>query len=128
MNKLDAFLVGGIVAAMIAMHPADAVELDKVVHASVSGAVAVVAAEVLADTDHPILYPFMVSFAAGVLKEVYDSRKGGTGFDKNDLAADAIGAGVGAVVGNQVYLFAVHRGIGVGVRGAFATGKAEGEK
>jgi len=33
----------------------------------------------------------------GLLKEVYDSRKGGTGFSKADLVADGVGSVLGTI-------------------------------
>jgi len=38
------------------------------------------------------------ALAVGVAKELYDSRKGSTGFDARDLAADAAGVGIGLAV------------------------------
>lgn len=116
------------IAALLVINTAFAVEPDKAAHASGSAAISLSVAPLFADSDHPILYPFAVSFAAGVAKELYDSREDGTGFDKHDLAADALGAGIGAVVGNHIYMFAVNKGIGVGIKGKFVTSKQEGEK
>jgi len=38
------------------------------------------------------------ALAVGVAKELYDSRKCGTGFDTRDLVADAAGVGVGLAI------------------------------
>lgn len=45
---------------------------------------------------------FGASMTVGVLKEVYDSRSGGSGFSKDDLAADFLGAVSGTVLGGLV--------------------------
>lgn len=108
-------------ALCLSAHTAGAleVELDKVVHATGSGVVAETAAVMLGDSRHPIIYPFALSFGLGVAKEVYDSRKGGSGFDRSDLAADFIGAASGALLGRGVYLYATRNGGGVGVHTKF---------
>lgn len=127
--KLEPLLWGCIVAAglMISCSNSHAVETDKAAHAAGSAAISLAAAPLLADSEHPILYPFAVSFSVGVLKEIYDSRPGGTGFSNEDLAADALGAAVGAVTGNTVYMFAIDHGIGFGMKGKFITSKEDGE-
>ena len=43
---------------------------------------------------------FGVAMIPGVLKEVLDAQKGGTGFSGKDLVADAIGAALGVATGH----------------------------
>ena len=42
---------------------------------------------------------FMVAMIPGLLKEITDAQKGGSGFSGKDLAADALGAAVGVYAG-----------------------------
>lgn len=44
-----------------------------------------------------------LAMAPGVAKELYDARKGGTGFSLADLAADGIGAYLGVKVGGLIF-------------------------
>lgn len=108
-------------ALCLSAHTAGAleVELDKVAHATGSGVVAETAAVMLGDSRHPIIYPFAISFGLGIAKEVYDSRKGGSGFDRRDLAADFIGAFLGTAVGHGLYAYTTRGGAGVGIHGTF---------
>ena len=46
-----------------------------------------------------------VAMSAGVGKELYDSRSGGSGFDMEDLGADALGATFGSLPVFVIYEF-----------------------
>lgn len=48
----------------------------------------------------------MTAMSVGVAKEIYDSRKGGSGFDTADIKADLIGAASGAIIGRGVFVYA----------------------
>lgn len=75
------------------------VEPDKIQHAAGSAAIVVVTSPFFANSDHPVLYPFLTAMAIGVAKEIYDTKKKNpTGFNMQDLAADAVGAGVACFV------------------------------
>ena len=101
----------------------------KQFHIAASAIVAAAMVPVFADSDHPVLYPFLVSFTGGVIKEIYDTRKKNpTGFNENDLVIDAFGAGAGAELGNHFYPKLFPHGLGVGYSGTFSTSKPEGEK
>lgn len=65
---------------------------DKVEHAAVSG---VLGASAMGLTPHPFLAAGL-SLSVGLAKEGLDALPGGSGFDLRDLAADAVGALVGA--------------------------------
>jgi putative lipoprotein len=45
---------------------------------------------------------FAASLAVGLAKELHDSRRGGSGFSGKDLAADALGAYMGAKLGGVI--------------------------
>jgi hypothetical protein len=67
-----------------------AVETDNVEHASVSAAIGAIFIVAFQKTDHPMLYAAGATLAIGLAKECYDARSGGSGFSKQDLAADAV--------------------------------------
>jgi uncharacterized protein YfiM (DUF2279 family) len=71
---------------------------DKAEHAGAAAVIASGATVILKDTEHPVLYGFGIAMVAGLAKEAYDSRSGGTGWSWSDLAADAAGAALGAGV------------------------------
>lgn len=77
---------------------AQAVEQDKVKHAAVSAVFGAIAG---ASMDSKAA-AFGIAMVPGLLKEIHDSRKDGSGFSGRDLAADAIGAALGVYVGNCV--------------------------
>lgn len=78
---------------------AQAAEPDKTLHATGSAAIAYVASDYYKLSDHPVIYPFALSMGVGLVKELTDAR-----IDHNDLSADAIGALIGTVAGNQKYV------------------------
>lgn len=67
---------------------------DKKLHIAGSGLISAVVYAATKDADKAILIPLGI----GVAKELYDSRKGGTGFSVQDLAADILGIGVVNVI------------------------------
>jgi putative lipoprotein len=70
---------------------AEAAERDKILHFAGSAAISAITYAITDDAKIAIA----VGLGAGLAKELYDSRKGGTGFDKRDLAADALGVATG---------------------------------
>lgn len=81
-----------LVVGLVSARPACAVEPDKVMHAGASFALGFVAGN-----QWPYDKPkaFLWAMVPGLAKEVFDSRKGGSGFSRADLAADALGAAAG---------------------------------
>lgn len=76
---------------------ANAVEQDKIQHATVSAAIATVSVVYFKDTEHPIAYSIAATMAVGVAKEVYDAAHPAKHTASSaDLVADFIGAAVGA--------------------------------
>ncbi|HHS81932.1 MAG TPA: hypothetical protein ENJ68_00295 [Devosia sp.] len=71
---------------------------DKVMHVSATGIISFVAT-CLADKDTALAAGAGTGMGAGLAKEVYDSRPGGTGFSGEDLLADAAGTGLGTALG-----------------------------
>lgn len=69
---------------------------DKKTHFAVSLAFGFVGGR--AYPDEP-LKGFAVGIAPGVIKEILDSRPGGSGFSMKDLAWDALGAALGSQFG-----------------------------
>ena len=69
---------------------------DKKMHFGVSAVLGFAAVNQWPD-DKP--KAFMVAMIPGLLKEVSDAQKGGTGFSGKDLVANALGAAVGVYAG-----------------------------
>ncbi len=78
---------------------------DKTKHFAVSAALGAGSYALTEETEHPFLYAVGLAMVPGVAKEVYDARSGGTGFSHKDLAADLLGAVVGASIGNAIVSF-----------------------
>lgn len=72
---------------------------DKYKHAAVSAGLGMVARSQIADPWRA----WAIAMAPGVAKEVYDARKGGTGFSFADLVADGVGAYVGVQLGGLIF-------------------------
>lgn len=72
------------------------ISVDKVLHFAVCFMIAAVEAMIMRASDVSVAWCSLAGFAAamliGVGKEVYDYYVRKTGFDKNDLLADASGA------------------------------------
>lgn len=93
-----ALLIAATCGAMLWTAPpshAQAIQPDKVKHFAVSAALGSVARMQI---DNPRT-AWLVAMAPGVAKELWDARKGGSGFSVPDLAADALGAWVGVKLG-----------------------------
>ncbi len=71
---------------------------DKAMHVSATGIISFVAT-CLADKDVALAAGAGTGMGAGLAKEAYDSRPGGTGFSGGDLLADAAGTGIGTALG-----------------------------
>lgn len=67
---------------------------DKPKHIAAS-AISAVVTEALFDKHLAPLERFGVAMIPGVAKELFDMRKGGSGFSGKDLVVDAIGVGLG---------------------------------
>lgn len=70
-------------------------QVDLIAHV-LAGYVAVSVAGQPPAKVHP-LTAFTIGVAAGVAKEVWDSRRGGSGFDPRDLLATVAGSGMAVV-------------------------------
>jgi len=79
---------------------AQAVENDKLLHATGSAAIAYGVSDTFKETEHPLIYPFALTMSLGLLKELAVDME----VDRNDLSADAIGAFIGVVAANQQYI------------------------
>jgi uncharacterized protein YfiM (DUF2279 family) len=70
-------------------------DLDKVQHFVGGEIISISAYEVCKYYDipkkHSIIISISTAFTIGLLKELYDSRKGGTGFNVYDLGATTLG-------------------------------------
>jgi putative lipoprotein len=82
------------------------IEKDKVMHfvagAVVGSASYVVAYDITHDKTKALIASTVMSILAGVGKELIDSRKGGTGFNNQDIIATGLG---GLTIGVTVNLF-----------------------
>lgn len=67
---------------------------DKPKHIAASAISAVVVESLFTETLNPA-QRFGLAMVPGIGKELFDMRKGGSGFSVKDLAADAIGVGFG---------------------------------
>ena len=67
---------------------------DKPKHIAASAISAVVVESLFAQTLHPA-QRFGLAMVPGVIKELADMRRGGSGFSGKDLVADALGVGLG---------------------------------
>lgn len=92
---------------------ASAVEKDKKQHFIAGAVISAGATYFTYETEHPIIYATLVGTGAGLAKEIYDSRSGGTGFDGRDLAATAIGAYTGALIGYGVGFYVTDKSAGI---------------
>ena len=77
--------------------PAEAIEQDKVLHLTGSAAISYGVNDTFKETVHPVIYPFALTMSLGLLKEMAVDME----VDRNDLAADAVGAFIGTVAANQ---------------------------
>jgi putative lipoprotein len=90
---MRALLLATLIALLLVLsEKAMAGDRDKLLHFAGTAAISAVTYAITDDAK----IAFAVGFGVGLAKELYDSRKGGTGFDKRDLAADALGAFVGS--------------------------------
>ena len=91
------FIAVGCAGVLLTAPPSQAepLQLDKIAHASVSATLGSTARLLVDDP----WKAWAIAMAPGVVKELYDARRGGTGFGVGDLAADALGAFIGVKVG-----------------------------
>jgi len=71
---------------------------DKTIHFSVTGIISAMAT-CLADEKGAVLAGIATGMGAGLAKEAYDTMPNGSGFDGEDLIADAFGTGAGTLIG-----------------------------
>ena len=67
---------------------------DKPKHIAASAISAVIVESLFAETLSPA-QRFGLAMVPGIAKEIFDMRRGGSGFSGKDLAADALGVGLG---------------------------------
>ena len=76
-------------------------EEDKQLHMQVTAAISLVSSNVAYEMGYTETESFWIGFivamSVGAGKELYDSKDGGSGFDLEDIGADAIGSSVGAI-------------------------------
>lgn len=81
------------------------IESDKVAHAAGSYAVAITAEPFLEATEHPVLNAFAVGMLPGIVKYIDDRGHDFDAREKNqDMAANILGAALGAVIGHEIQL------------------------
>ena len=97
----------------------DMSEKDKQKHFGAETAIVSVSSLILKDSEHPILYPILVGTIIGYTKELYDSRKGGSGFSDKDLEADSLGIAAGSLVGSGFNVILTDKFVGFGFRKEF---------
>ena len=91
---------------------AHAVEQDKVQHATVSAVIAMASVVYFKDTEHPIAYSIATTTAVGAAKEVYDAAHPTKHTASSaDLAADFIGAAVGALLADGLLIKPDSKGV-----------------
>jgi putative lipoprotein len=90
MVKLRAVLLALTLMATSAT-AVDLRERDKLLHFAGSAALSTLTYIITDDAKTAIA----VGLGVGLAKELYDSRKGGTGFSKDDLVADTLGVAAG---------------------------------
>lgn len=82
------------------------IQHDKVLHFGTGAVIGSTAYFIAYDITKSKNKAFMASIGssllAGLAKELYDSRKGGTGFDNNDLLATGLG---GLTIGITINIF-----------------------
>ncbi len=71
---------------------------DKALHFSATGAISALAA-CIADKEIALAAGAGAGLGAGLAKEIYDNAPGGTGFSTQDMFANALGTGVGTLLG-----------------------------
>jgi putative lipoprotein len=100
MKKIIATLLFSAIAT------AQGIQKDKVMHfvagAVVGSASYVVAYDITHDKTKALIASTVMSILAGVGKELIDSRKGGTGFNNQDIVATGLG---GLTIGVTINLF-----------------------
>lgn len=94
------FLAALLLSSASMAHADDWRGPDKAKHLQVSFAAGLLASLPTNDAGKA----FALAMAPGLLKELHDARRGGSGFSGKDLAADALGAGLGVAVGRSLRL------------------------
>lgn len=71
---------------------------DKLAHMAVSAPFGALGGYLTRDSEHPIVYGTLIGTGPGLVKEIVDGTCRTDGFSYKDLAADALGAWIGASV------------------------------
>lgn len=87
-----------LAAALLCASANASADDDLAVHAGASAAIASALTIAFRDTREPVLYAIAATVAVGLAKELYDSGPGDGKFSGADLAADLLGATLGAGV------------------------------
>jgi putative lipoprotein len=78
---------------------------DKLAHLGVSAPFGALGAYLTRDTDHPVIYGALIGTTPGLAKEIFDGTCRSDGFSYKDLAADTLGAFVGASLTHWAVLY-----------------------
>jgi putative lipoprotein len=78
---------------------------DKLEHVGVSIPFGALGAYATRDTAHPVVYGTLIGATPGLAKEVFDGTCRSDGFSYKDLAADTLGAFVGASLTHWAVLY-----------------------
>ncbi|KMZ13017.1 hypothetical protein BHUM_00757c [Candidatus Burkholderia humilis] len=90
---------------------------DKLTHMAVSAPFGALGADVMRDTNHPVIYGTLLGTALGFAKEVFDGTCRSSGFSYKDLAADAVGSLIGASLTHWAIMYQRNQhGMTVGLR------------
>lgn len=87
-----------LAAAVLCTSATASADDDLAPHAAASAVIASALTVAFKDTNNPVLYAIAATMAIGLAKELYDSGPGDGGFSGADLAADLLGATMGAGV------------------------------
>ena len=100
LNKiLKYFFVGSLILVSCNVNANFLEKKDKQKHILAESVITGISTKLLEDSEHPILYPILIGSTVGLVKELYDSRSGGSGFSDKDLVADVIGITIGLTTG-----------------------------
>ncbi|MDR5785802.1 MULTISPECIES: hypothetical protein [unclassified Caballeronia] len=78
---------------------------DKLAHVAASAPFGALGAYLTRGSDHPVVYGTLIGTAPGLVKEIVDGTCRTDGFSYKDLAADALGAWIGASVTHWAILY-----------------------
>jgi uncharacterized protein YfiM (DUF2279 family) len=85
-----------VAATLLAASATASATEDLAAHAGASAVIASALTVLFEDGKEPVLYAIATTMAIGLAKEIHDSRSGESYFSGADLAADLLGATLGA--------------------------------